>query len=261
MVYNDGDLTEEQAETIIGKKMMSRIKLINGWLKRHGFRVLIHSTQIDKIDSILGSGLTHFMEGDVIGDRFETTPDEILELTDVREDELRALGDWARKHKGTLGRLNKECKTSVGVTRDTTMARSSLSAKELLEYGHNDGVATVIMIVPRNPETFVKKEKPLNIMAAGFTRRKSPYLRAHVACKLEEGTLKFKMRNLYPTQGIIFAFDRERKKIKYNDKFDETFFLSPTSPQRAVIKKGDLLRSLKALDEKSMGEGLETGER
>lgn len=34
MLYEEGELTIEQAQQIIGKKMMQRIVVINNWLKK-----------------------------------------------------------------------------------------------------------------------------------------------------------------------------------------------------------------------------------
>lgn len=38
-------------------------------------------------------------------------------------------------------------------------------------------------------------------------------------------------------EGILFAFDRRRIKVKFNENFDETFYLDDTTPQKGVIKK------------------------
>lgn len=260
MLYKDGDLTEKQAEAIIGKKMMSRIKLINSWLEKHGYKLLIHSTDMEYIDSIFKHGLTHNIT-DSQHSTEEVSSDEILQLTDVTKEELRTLDKWAKEHKGSLGRLGRDCKTRVGVHRHITQGWPKLRAKELLEYSHGTYPVTVVLVVPRNPEYFIKNE-PLNPMLDSGLRGMIPYLRAHVACEQEEdGSLQHIIRYLYPTQGILFAFDRDRKKVRYNDEFDETYFLSPTSPQRAAIRKGDLLKSLRELDARSIDDGSQGGER
>ena len=44
MLYEEGTITEEQAEQIIGEKMMARLNSLNSWCKENGFRFCLHST-------------------------------------------------------------------------------------------------------------------------------------------------------------------------------------------------------------------------
>ena len=50
-------------------------------------------------------------------------------------------------------------------------------------------------------------------------------------------------------EGILFAFDRGRIKVKFNENFDETFYLDDTTPQKGRIKRGEVLQGLKNLEQ------------
>ena len=44
MLYEENSLTVEQAEQIIGEKMIKRIELLNDWVMINGYVILMHST-------------------------------------------------------------------------------------------------------------------------------------------------------------------------------------------------------------------------
>ena len=251
MSYEIDSITEKQAEAIIGKKMMHKIRLINSWLANYGFKVYFHRTTLECVDGIFKTGLTHY-RSTTYNDPMP--PEEILETTSVSEKELRMLGDWARQHKGQKGTLKKDYEAMVDISRDTTRLDSAISASRLLVDGVGHGPVTIVLVVPKDPKIFSKPQDMFRQL------KNIPYLRTHISCESDEvGDLEYTMRYFYPTQAILFAFDDTRLKMRYNNDFDETYFLSPTSRKRMILRKGGLVKSLREIDARSLDE--DGGER
>ena len=53
----------------------------------------------------------------------------------------------------------------------------------------------------------------------------------------------------YPTEGILFAFDRDNIRIKFNDRYKETYYLDSTTQQTGKVKDGELLSVLRNVDQ------------
>ena len=82
MLYNEGNLTEEQAERIIGEKMMDRINAVNEWLEENNYFILLHSTVKENADDILSSeGLFFYNDSDV-------SAEEIMAYSNVKEKDI-----------------------------------------------------------------------------------------------------------------------------------------------------------------------------
>ena len=85
----------------------------------------------------------------------------------------------------------------------------------------------------------------------GFSRKFDPYLRRKISGKLQkDGSIDFISTYSYPTEGILFAFDRENIKIKFNDKFDEEYYLDETTPQKVWFIKEIYLMDLEIYNNK-----------
>ena len=53
MLYEEGQLTEIQAQQIIGEKMVARINFLNNWMNKNGYCVMLHSTYKDRVSGII----------------------------------------------------------------------------------------------------------------------------------------------------------------------------------------------------------------
>ena len=238
MLYNEGDLTIEQAEQIIGKKMMQRIKFLNNWVKKNGYRIMLHSTFKGTEKDIFSEGLNYPTHTSY------DSRDEILEDSNVSENDLIHLEQWVKKNNGHAGKLSKTYETYPPTESDTVTGYTQISAKDLLEYNHRGGDITIILCVPvKRVESIGRESKDLYRL--GFTRHIDPYLRRAISCKQNsDGSFGYRSEFLYPTQGILCAFDRDNIRIKFNNEYDETFYLDSTTPQKGQIKRGDLTASL-----------------
>ncbi len=58
MLYEEGELTQEQADRIIGDKMLARIRFLNKWLSEHDYHLMFHSTYTSNIKGIFADGLS-----------------------------------------------------------------------------------------------------------------------------------------------------------------------------------------------------------
>ena len=258
MLYNPGDLTEEQAEKIIGKKMMKKIKAINEWAKKNGYIILCHSTWKDYVDDIFEKGLDY----NIPLEETETRED-ILKDTNVPESDLDLLEKWLRDNPKKQGTLSKMYETCPGIDRDTVIGSPQITAKSLLEKNHQGGDVTIIFCVP------IKRDRPIGredtsggVYSQGTKKRRDLYLRRKISGKKDEnGKVIYTSKYLYPTQGILMAFDRESHKVKYNKSFDETSYLESTMPQKRFIKRGDLTKKLEAIDIEAQKEDHDEGDR
>lgn len=79
--------------------------------------------------------------------------------------------------------------------------------------------------------------------------------RRKISGKLQkDGSIDFISTYSYPTEGILFAFDRENIKIKFNDKFDEEYYLDETTPQKGMVHKGDIFNGLRNLQQQNIAQ-------
>ncbi len=251
MLYKPGDLTLEQAEKIIGEKMMNRINMINEWAKQNDYIFLLHSTFSDSIPGIFNEGLRYptFIT--------EDTREELLENSTVTEKELDMLDDFTRIHG--MGQLAKVYDTYLPPISDTVSWRSTLTAKELLEYNHRGANITVLFCVPRKTVENIGKRAPNNGMETpeGFInhsrldiKRNDPYLKRTILCrKTEEGKLEYQSRYYYLPKGVLFAFNRDKITIKYNKEYDETCYIDGNCSQRGLVSKDDLKIALRKVED------------
>lgn len=242
MLYEENSLTVEQAEQIIGEKMIKRIELLNDWVMINGYVILMHSTFKGIEKDIFLDGLKYPVQSS-----FDSR-DEILNDSNVSEKTLITLENWVENHSGHAGKLSKSYETYPPSECDTVTCYSQINAKKLLEYNHRGGNITIILCVPRKKIEKIGREN--DSFRAGFTRHIDPYLRRTISCrKNRDGEFRYKSEYFYPTQGILCAFDRENIRVKFNNKFDETFYLDSSTPQKGMIQKGDLLEPLKSIEQ------------
>src|SRR5699024_1242381 len=88
MLYEENSLTVEQAEQIIGEKMIKRIELLNDWVMINGYVILMHSTFKGIEKDIFLDGLKYPVQSS-FGSR-----DEILNDSNVSEKTLITLENW-----------------------------------------------------------------------------------------------------------------------------------------------------------------------
>ena len=185
MLYNPGDLTEEQAEKIIGKKMMKKIKAINEWAKKNGYVILCHSTWKDYVDGIFEKGLDyniHLEESE--------TREDILKNTNVPESDLDLLEKWLRDNPEKQGTLSKIYETCPGKDRETVIGYPQITAKSLLERNHQGGNVTIIFCVPR------KKDRPIGrqdtsggVYSQGTKKHRDLHLRRRISGEKDERSI------------------------------------------------------------------------
>ena len=68
--------------------------------------------------------------------------------------------------------------------------------------------------------------------------------------------MKYKSEYLYPPQSVLCAFDRRNNKIKYNQEYDETFYLDSNIPHNGNLKKGDLFTQLREAEQKFLSDNV-----
>lgn len=258
MLYNPGDLTEEQAEKIIGKKMIKKIKALNEWAKKNGYVILCHSTWKKHVDDIFEKGLNYNIPVE------ETeTREGILEDTNVPESDLDLLEKWVKDNPKKQGTLSKIYETNPDIERDTVRGYPRITAKSLLEKNHQGGDITIIFCVPiKRDRPIGRKDTSVGVFSQSTKKHKDFYLRRKISGEKDaNGKVSFTSKFLYPTQGILMAFDRESHKVKYNKSFDETFYLDSTMPQKRFIKRGDLTKELEAIDIETQKEDHDEGDR
>ena len=239
MLYEEGSLTIEQSEQIIGEKMMKRIEFLNDWVKKNGYRIMLHSTFRGTEKNIFLEGLNYPVQSS-----FDSR-DEILDDSNIPEKDLIALEKWVENNNGHAGKLSGSYETYPPSECDTVTGYSQITAKDLLEYNHRGGDVTIIFCVPTKRVESIGRESN-DSFRVGFTRHIDPYLRRAISCKKNrDGEFKYKSEFFYPSQGILCAFDRENVLLKYNSEYDETFYLDSRTPQKGKVQKGDLSTSLK----------------
>ena len=242
MLYEEGSLTVEQAEQIIGEKMRKRIEFLNDWVKKNGYRIMLHSTFKGIEKDIFLKGLNY-----PIKSSFDSR-DDILEDSNIPERDLISLEKWVENNNGHAGRLSKSYETYPPSECDTVTGYSQINAKDLLEYNHRGGNITIILCVPTKKVENIGR-KPNDSFRVGFTRHIDPYLRRSISCKQNrDGKFKYKSEYFYPTQGILCAFDRENIRIKFNNEYDETFYLDSSTPQKGKVQRDDLVKNLKNIE-------------
>lgn len=238
MLYENGALTIEQANQIIGEKMMQRIAVLNNWIKENRYMIMLHSTFKGTEQSIFQNGLYYPVR------RSFDSRDRILDDSNISEKDLKALEEWAKNNHGYAGKLSKVYETYPPVETSTVTGFSQINAKNLLEYNHLGGDVTIILCVPRKKIIKIGREVNDDFSMA-FSRSIDPYLRRAISCKKNEsGEFKYKSEYFYPTQGILCAFDRNNIRIKFNKDYDETFYIDANSLQIGKVQKGDLLKQL-----------------
>lgn len=244
MLYEEGTLTEEQAEQVIGEKMMARINSLNSWCKENGFRLCLHSTFKGVEKDIFKDGLNFPVQS-----TFDSK-EEILQDANISEKDLESLENWVKNHNGHAGKLSRIYETYPPVETATVTGYTQLTAKDLLEYNHRGGDITVILCVP------IKRIQSIGTGSSdefrvGFSRHIDPYLRRTISCKQNQrGEFNYKSEYLYPPQSVLCAFDRDNIKIKFNQEYDETFYLDSSTPQNGNLKKGDLFTQLREVEQK-----------
>lgn len=241
MLYEEGQLTESQAQQIIGEKMVARINFLNNWMNKNGYCVMLHSTPKDNVSGIISEEGLHYPVYETIDSK-----DEILNDCAISERNLDRLADWIKTNRRNGGYTTRFETNSPGA-QETVEFSGQLSAKKLLEYNHYGASTTIIFCVPRKQPKKIGQEKKHRV---GFTQKYDPYLRRKIRGLLQkDGSVKFKSTYSYPMEGILFAFDRGRIKVKFNENFDETFYLDDTTPQKGVIQKGEVLQGLRNLEQ------------
>ena len=254
MLYEERQLTEAQAQQIIGEKMVARINFLNDWMNKNGYKVMLHSTEKQNVSSIMSDkGLRLYtFDG-------AESKDDILEDCSISEQNLNGLESWVKNNRrnGTLP-IGFETYHPGG---DTTVSYLQLSAKLLLGYNHRGADTTIVFCVPRKKNKKIGREVT-NPFKARVTRKYDPYLRRKIFGKLQEdGSVEFESKYSYPAEGILFAFDRDKIKIKFNDRFDEEYYLDNATPQRGKIHKEEVLQGLRNLDRQNQNSRLNASGR
>lgn len=240
MLYNKGYLSQKQAEKIIGEKMLARIEHLNEWLQKNDYVLLLHSTTKGNVEGIFTDGLWFPTSSSI------DTRDELLCDSNITEKDLSGLEAWASNNKGKTGKLNKLYETYMPIETATVVWFSQISAKDMLEYNHKGGDATVVFCVPKKEIQKIGKDVDDKFRAA-FSRSLDPYLRRAIFCRQEKGAFEYKSQYFYPTEGILFAFDRDNVLIKFNGNYDETYYLDKQVKNHAITK-GQLFNMLKNVD-------------
>lgn len=242
MLYEEGELTIEQADKIIGEKMLARIRFLNKWLSEHDYHLMLHSTYTPNINGIFSDGLS-FPGGATFDSR-----EEILENSNVPEKDLAALEEYVKNNNGISSHIKKAYETYQPNSTQTTVTKGDITAKDLLEYNHKGGNTTVVFCVPRKNVSKIGRDSK-DEFAMGTSKQADPYLRRDISCREKDGELQYRSKYFYPTEGIIFAFDRDNIRIKFNDRYRETFYLDSTTKQTGKVKDGELLSVLRNIDQ------------
>lgn len=253
MLYEENQLTEEQAQQIIGEKMVARINFLNDWMSKNGYKVMLHSTWKGKVPDIMSKGLRLYTSGGA------ESKDDILENCSISEQNLNQLESWVKSNRsnGTFPIGFETYKPG----KDTTVSYLQLSAKLLLEYNHQGADSTIVFCVPMKKEKRIGREVT-DEFQLGTTRRYDPHLRRKIIGKLQkDGSVKFESEYSYPAEGMLFAFDRDKIRIKFNDRFDEEYYLDNTTPQRGKIHKGEVLQGLRNLERQNQNSRLNASGR
>lgn len=253
MLYEENQLTEEQAQQIIGEKMVARINFLNDWMSKNGYKVMLHSTWKGKVPDIMSKGLRLYTSGGA------ESKDDILENCSISEQNLNQLESWVKSNRsnGTFPIGFETYKPG----RDTTVSYLQLSAKLLLEYNHQGADSTIVFCVPMKKEKRIGREVTDEFQLA-TTRRYDPHLRRKIIGKLQkDGSVEFESEYSYPAEGMLFAFDRDKIRIKFNDRFDEEYYLDNTRPQRGKIHKGEVLQGLRNLERQNQNSRLNASGR
>lgn len=242
MLYEKGELTQEQADRIIGDKMLARIRFLNKWLSEHDYYLMLHSTYSSKINGIFADGLS-FPGGATFDSR-----EEILENSNIPEKDLTALEEYVRNNNGISSHIEKAYETYQPYSTQTTVTKGNISAKDLLEYNHKGGNTTVVFCVPRKNVSKIGRDSQ-DEFAIGISKQADPYLRRDISCREKDGELQYRSKYFYPTEGILFAFDRDNIRIKFNDRYKETYYLDSTTQQTGKVKDGELLSVLRNINQ------------
>lgn len=254
MLYEENQLTEEQAQQIIGEKMVARINFLNDWMSKNGYKVMLHSTWKENVPDIMSDeGLRLYTSGGA------ESKDDILEDCSISEQNLNRLESWVKSNRSNGTFLIGFETYKPG--RDTTVSYPQLSAKLLLEYNHQGADTTIVFCVPMKKEKRIGREVTDSFKLV-TTRTYDPYLRRKITGKLQkDGSVEFESEYSYPAEGILFAFDRDKIKIKFNDSFDEEYYLDNTTPQRGKIHKGEVLQGLRNLERQNQNSRLNASGR
>ena len=246
MLYEEGELTQEQADKIIGDKMLARIRFLNKWLSEHGYILMLHSTYTQNINGIFAEGLS--FPGDASFESGEEIREELLEDSNVPEKDLIALEEYVRNNNGISSHIEKAYETYQPNSTQTTVTKGNVTAKDLLEYNHKGGNTTVVFCVPRKSVSKIGRDSQ-DEFAIGTLKQADPYLRRDISCREKDGELQYRSKYFYPTDGILFAFDRDNIRIKFNDQYRETYYLDSTTPQTGKVRNGELLSALRNIDQ------------
>lgn len=253
MLYEENQLTEEQAQQIIGEKMVARINFLNDWMSKNGYKVMLHSTWKEKVPDIMSKGLRLYTSGGA------ESKDDILENCSISEQNLNRLESWVKSNRSN-GTFPIGFET-YQPGKDTTVSYLQLSAKLLLGYNHQGADTTIVFCVPMKKEKRIGREVT-DSFQLGTMRRYDPHLRRKITGKLQkDGSVEFESEYSYPAEGILFAFDRDKIKIKFNDRFDEEYYLDNTTPQRGKIHKGEVLQGLRNLERQNQNSRLNASGR
>ena len=243
MLYENGQLTEEQAQQLIGEKMVARINFLNAWMSKNGYFVMLHSTFRSNVSPIISDEGLHYPI-------YETTDskEKILDDCAISEQNLNRLESWIKNnHRNAMFQTGFE--TYCPSDTATTTGYKQLSAKQLLEYNHRGADATIVFCVPKKKQKTIGR-KVTDSFLLGTMRTYDPYLRRKITGKLQkDGSVEFKSTYFYPVEGILFAFDRDTIKIKFNERFNEEYYLDDTTPQQGNIHKGEVLQGLRNLEQ------------
>lgn len=242
MLYEEGQLTEEQAQQIIGEKMVARINFLNDWMNKNGYFVMLHSTFKSNVPMIISDEGLHYPIYETIDSK-----EIILDNCAISEQNLKRLESWIKNnHRNAMFQTGFE--TYRPGEMATTVGYKQLSAKLLLEYNHRGADATIVFCVPMKKQKIIGRAivDPFQVT----TRTYDPYLRRKISGKLQkDGSVEFKSTYSYPAEGILFAFDRDKIRIKFNENFDEEYYLDDTTPQLGNIHKGEVLQGLRNLEQ------------
>lgn len=253
MLYEEGQLTEEQAQQIIGEKMVVRINFLNNWCSKNGYVIKLHSTLKSCIDGIFYEGLRNDQAAYIIE---ENDRNQLFYHSNISEKELEFLENWVKNNAGN-GKINGATITGKIYETDkpgneVTKTYSQISSKLLLEYSKTgEENAIVVMCVPRKKTKGFKLSNDEFEQVSGAYQHNDPYIRRMISCRYDEGGFVYISRFFYPRESILFAFDRDRVKIKFNESFDEEYYLDNTTLQKGIVHKGEVLQGLKNLEQQT----------
>ncbi len=252
MLYEEGQLTESQAQQIIGEKMVARINFLNKWCSENGYVIKLHSTFKGCVEGIFSKEGLHNDQAAYISE--ETDRKQLFYHSNISEKELKFLEDWIKNNAGK-GKINGATISGKSYEtdkpgNDVTKTYSQISSKLLLEYSKTgEENAIVVMCVPK------KKSKGFTLSddefekVSGEYQQNDPYIRRMIGCRYDDRGLVYISRFFYPQESILFAFDRENNRIKFNDSFDEEYYLDDTTPQKGIVHRGEVLQGLRNLEQ------------